>query len=286
MRSGGTVHAASSTARRSWSVPRPGRYRSRRAAAPSKRSSGRRAGVWAKHRRTCSRYAIGSPDWTSARVSRAHSWRSSQWRRSGAPTSASQPAAEARGVLGQEHGRAELLHVHLGLEVGWPEVPVHDPRDVLVQPQGDQQVVACDRVGHRDVAAPAHRGGSRTWLTRRVHRWRRSGRGARRSSWSSCSVAARRAASRRAARSGSSGMDRREPWARCRWATAVGPRHPTSAAPSEPSPVVPAGAPGTSPMPCPAPMPPVSPRNGMPCRSTASRLIRSAAVFWPATSRT
>ena len=32
-------------------------------------------------------------------------------------------------------------------------------------------------------------------------------------------------------------------------------------------------------MPWPAPTPPVSPRNGMPWRSTASRLIRSAAVF-------
>ncbi len=30
----------------------------------------------------------------------------------------------------------------------------------------------------------------------------------------------------------------------------------------------------------------VSPTNGMPWRSTASRLIRRAAVFWVATSRT
>ena len=43
---------------------------------------------------------------------------------------------------------------------------------------------------------------------------------------------------------------------------------------------------GTSPMPWPAPTPPVSPRNGIPWRSTASRLIRSAAVFCSATSRT
>ena len=36
----------------------------------------------------------------------------------------------------------------------------------------------------------------------------------------------------------------------------------------------------------PGPTPPVSPTNGIPCRSTASRLIRSAAVFCSATSRT
>ena len=34
------------------------------------------------------------------------------------------------------------------------------------------------------------------------------------------------------------------------------------------------------------PTPPDSPRKGIPCRSTASRLMRSAAVFWRATSRT
>ena len=48
----------------------------------------------------------------------------------------------------------------------------------------------------------------------------------------------------------------------------------------------PGDADGTSPIPWPAPTPPVSPRNGMPWRSTASRLIRSAAVFCIATSRT
>ncbi len=36
----------------------------------------------------------------------------------------------------------------------------------------------------------------------------------------------------------------------------------------------------------PSPGPPVSPTNGMCWRSTASRLIRSAAFFWVATSRT
>ena len=43
---------------------------------------------------------------------------------------------------------------------------------------------------------------------------------------------------------------------------------------------------GTSPMPWPGATPPSSPWNGMPWRSTASRLIRSAAVLAAATSRT
>jgi hypothetical protein len=45
-------------------------------------------------------------------------------------------------------------------------------------------------------------------------------------------------------------------------------------------------SPGTEPIPWPGAMPFSSPTNGMPWRSTASRLIRSADVFASATSRT
>ena len=53
----------------------------------------------------------------------------------------------------------------------------------------------------------------------RGQRWRRSGRGARRSPWSGWAEAARRASSRRAWSSGSSGIERREPCARWAWRT-------------------------------------------------------------------
>ncbi len=43
---------------------------------------------------------------------------------------------------------------------------------------------------------------------------------------------------------------------------------------------------GNVPIPCPGAIPRSSPTNGIPCRSTASRLIRRAAVFASATSRT
>ena len=45
-------------------------------------------------------------------------------------------------------------------------------------------------------------------------------------------------------------------------------------------------SPGSEPIPWPGAIPFSSPTNGIPCRSTASRLIRSAAVFASATSRT
>src|SRR5207248_751791 len=109
--------------------------------------------------------------------------------------------------------RPQLLHVHLGLEVRRAEVPVDEARNPLVQPKGQEEVVARDAVGNGHLPLTAYREG---------------GRGT----------------------------------------------HPRS---------VPAGI---SPIPCPRATPDSSPRNGMPWRSTASRLIRSAAVFWAATSRT
>jgi len=45
-------------------------------------------------------------------------------------------------------------------------------------------------------------------------------------------------------------------------------------------------SPGSVPIPWPGAIPRSSPTNGIPCRSTASRLIRNAAVFASATSRT
>ena len=123
--------------------------------------------------------------------------------------------AERVGVAGKRARRPERLQVDLRLEVRRAVVPVDESRDVLVEPQAEQQVVARDGV----------------WGSGPVERRRRRG-----------SLS-----------------------------------HPVVIA--EPSP-------GSVPIPWPGPMPRSSPTNGIPCRSTASRLIRSAAVFASATSRT
>ena len=121
-----------------------------------------------------------------------------------------QPIGEPLGVLDQAGGRAELFEVDLRLEVGRPEVPVDQTGDPLVEPQGEEQVVAGDRIRGRDIALAADRRyPASAWVTSRA---------------------------------------------------AVGPST--------------------------AGVGPSSPTNGIACRSTASRLIRRAAVFCSATSRT
>ena len=66
-------------------------------------------------------------------------------RRSGSATSSGRRARSVGGVVGEPGRRAELLHVDLGLQVGRAEVAVDEARDVLVEPQREQQVVARDR---------------------------------------------------------------------------------------------------------------------------------------------
>ena len=125
------------------------------------------------------------------------------------------PIEEGVCVVEQPSGRPQRLEIDLRLEVGRPEVAVDETGDPLVQPEGEEEVVAGDRIR------------------------RRYGRLA---------------------------ADRRDE--RTRGRIAIG------------------GHRGSSPMPWPGATPPSSPRNGMPWRSTASRLIRRAAVFAAATSRT
>ena len=181
------------------------------AAASSNSPSGRRGGRYAKQRVTWSRYGSASPASAAACVSSATSWASSQARRSASATSAASRSRRSA-ASSRSRGRcAALLHVDPGLELGRAEVAVDEPGDVLVEPEGEQEVVACDRIGRRHRPRPAHR--------------RHAGAG-------------RRSAARRTRQAS------------------------------------------------PAPKPPVSPANGMCWRSTASRLIRRAAVFCSATSRT
>ena len=68
------------------------------------------------------------------------------------------PIDEPRRILDQG-GRVtqSRFEVDLRLEVGGAEIPVDQPRDPLVQPQREEQVVAGDRIRGRDVALAADR---------------------------------------------------------------------------------------------------------------------------------
>ena len=192
---------------------------------------------------------------------------------------AREAVAERRGVLGEPGGRAELLEVDLRLEVGRPEVAVDGAR------------AGAGRAGGRAAGSRGRPGRARARRGCRPPRGcavtAGGAPGAARAAppWSAWSAAAARAASRRAWRSGSSGIvaARGERGVRVAVIRSRG-RRPARRRRAARSTRVPRR--GTSPMPCPGPTPPVSPRNGIPWRSTASRLIRSAAVFWAATSRT
>ena len=66
-----------------------------------------------------------------------------------------EPRPEGERVLGEARRRAQRLHVDAGLELGGPEVAVDGPGQVLVEPEAEQEVVAGDVVGRRDVARAA-----------------------------------------------------------------------------------------------------------------------------------
>ena len=204
----------------------------------------------------------------AACVSSATSWTSSQARRSGSATSPASRPRRAMRIVTQPGRRAELLHVDLGLEVGRPEVAVDEARDVLVEPQPEQDVVARDRVRAPAPSACRRRPGrarSPLHLVRDAARDARRGRGGRRPGGAP-RPAARTAPGRVEARLDPE-LDRGTGRAGVGLAGGGG-----RAAPLAP---LPAG-----------PTPPDSPTNGIPWRSTASRLIRRAAVFCSATSRT
>ena len=85
-------------------------------------------------------------------------------------------AVSKRGCVGAEAGRrAELGHVHRRLEIGRAEVPVDEPRDVLVEAERQEDVVTGDRVWRRNRA----RATDRRDPLERGHRCIFSGRGAR-----------------------------------------------------------------------------------------------------------
>ena len=81
-----------------------------------------------------------------------------------------QPDAQGCRVIAQRRRRPKLLHVHLGLQLGRAEIAIHQARDVLIQPEAEEQVVSGDRIGRRHRPGAAHR---------ERHRCIRSGRGAR-----------------------------------------------------------------------------------------------------------
>ena len=85
-------------------------------------------------------------------------------------------AVPERGCVGAQAGRrSELGHVHRRLEIGRAEVPVDEPRDVLVEAERQEDVVAGDRIGRGDRSGATDR---RDPLER-GHRCIFSGRGAR-----------------------------------------------------------------------------------------------------------
>ena len=181
--------------------------------------------------------------------------------------------AQRGGGVDETGRRARLLRVDEGLQVGRAEVAVDEAGDVPVEAEREEEVVAGDRIWERDVPPAADRRGPGA-----AHRCIRLRPGRPRP------VVRVIVAGRRVARLPDSGRElvnlRRDVEA-----DAAGPvaDHLRGADGPCPAPTGPCPAPTG---PCPAPTPPDSPRNGIPCRSTASRLIRSAAVFWRATSRT
>ena len=137
-------------------------------------------------------------------------------------------AAQRGGVVGEAGGRPELLHVDLRLEVRGTVVAVDGAR-ARAGRGGGRAAGSRGRPGPgRGPSRMPPTAGVRAAASTGCYRWRRSGRGARRvaaspvpASWSACSAAARRASSRRRWSSASSGIERREPWARCAWRIAT-----------------------------------------------------------------
>ena len=88
------------------------------------------------------------------------------------------PRGQRRGVLAEPRCGRELLRIDAGLDGGRPEVPIHEPRDALAQPQAEQQIVLGDRVRRGDLPGATD---GRHEITGDGQRSIRSGRGARRS---------------------------------------------------------------------------------------------------------
>ena len=193
----------------------------------------------------------------AACVSRATSWASSQSAGRARRPRRRGGRASARASSRSRAGERSCSMSTSALSVGRPEVAVDEARDVLVEPEAEQEVVAAIGVGLRDLARAAD---GRDAAVRRGSVTAASGpaAGARRSPWSRCASASRRASARRSARVGSAG------------------RPGSIGQPGRSGAAVDGAAAGR----LAGPMPPVSPTNGIPWRSTASRLIRSAAVFW------
>ncbi len=84
---------------------------------------------------------------------------------------------QAGGVVRQAGRRHGLLRGDPRPQVGRAEVAVDEPRDQPVESQGEEQVVAGDRIRHRDVARSPDGEGA---IVRAGHRCIFSGRGARR----------------------------------------------------------------------------------------------------------
>ena len=158
---------------------------------------------------------------------------------------------------------------------------------MLVEPEAETDVVAGDAIGSGDRSRATDRGNRVRWSGRSVRalgnrpaqRCIRSGRGARGASWSRCSSARRRASARRSARPGSSGSPLRS-GARSRAPGSVVARAVTSGGVDAASAAGPPSRRASPDAGRRSPSPPDSPTNGIRCRSAASRLIRSAAVFW------
>ena len=161
----------------------------RRRARRRKPASSWRRGAKPMQRATCSVYGSGSPASACACASSARELGDQPIPTIGLVDLRGDRAVKRRRVLAEPRGGRELLRVDAGLELGRPVVAVDEPRDVLVQPEAEQQVVLGDRVRRRDLPGATDR---RDESRGRRHRCIRSGRGARRSPWSRCVVGAAR----------------------------------------------------------------------------------------------
>ena len=114
-----------------------------------------RPGVQARQRSTWSRYGIDSPALTRASVSARDQLEVEPVAAIGLRDLGGEPRPEGERVLGEARRRAQRLHVDAGLELGGPEVAIDGPGQVLVEPEAEEEVVARDVVGRRDVARAA-----------------------------------------------------------------------------------------------------------------------------------
>ena len=120
-------------------------------------ASSRRTGSQAKQPRTWSRYGSGSPASAACLRRQRDELRAEPVAAVGLPDLILEPSAESVSVVSESGWRPERLDVDVRLKIGRTVVGIDEPGDVLVEPEREQEVVAGDRVGNRDLALATNR---------------------------------------------------------------------------------------------------------------------------------